>query len=155
MRSECRPRTVPNHHRKAVQSTIRFDDKVTFSHLWCSHSEYPASLKRQRPHSPSPMDPIETEPTVGPLTLTHQELTNPNLPDFADRFYFLTDSPQWTADKEELRLQVSQMAQSTNNPTLYYAFMAILATNVQHHQSPAELHSHWKSYLNRLDSSCL
>ena len=101
------------------------------------------------------MDSDDDEPTIGPLTLTQQELTNPNLLNFADRFYFLTDSPQWTAEKEELRLQVSQLAQSTNDPTLYTAFMAILATNVHHHQSPADLQYQWKSYLDRQDSSCL
>ena len=88
------------------------------------------------------------------MALTHEERIDPNLPNFAARFYPHEDSPEWRALREDLRMTIRAYALEEQDPTIYEAFITcFLLPNVMTSQTPAQLQQMWKSYFDGQDTS--
>ena len=88
------------------------------------------------------------------MSLSYQDRINPDLPNFADRFYPQEDSPEWRAQREELRMIVLAVSQEESDPQMYETFITtFLIPNVVTGQTPSQLQSQWKAYFDRQGSS--
>ena len=94
-------------------------------------------------------------PKAPPVSLPLNSGTQTSVPNFAARFYPLTDTPAWTAEKETLRSLVKTYSTQVQDPSLYMDFIGILISNVALGQSPQQLTDQWKAYFGKRGSSSI